>query len=88
MTDNIIAVADRLAESAHKGQRDKAGKPYVGHVRRGAVHVARVTAVDCLTIYVTWPEYLVPVPNVGSVIQVSAYLIPFVPGLWIQVPVT
>lgn len=46
------------------------------------VHVARVTAVDCLTIYVCWPEYLAPLPPVGSVIQVSAFLTAFVPALW------
>jgi hypothetical protein len=48
------------------------------------VHVARVTAVDCLVIYVCWPEYLAPVPPAGSVIQVSAYLTAFAPALWAQ----
>lgn len=31
-----IATADAIAAAAHAGQVDKAGKPYVGHVRRVA----------------------------------------------------
>lgn len=48
------------------------------------VHVASVTAVGCLTIYVCWPEYLAPVPEVGNVVQVGAYLTAFMPELWRQ----
>jgi (p)ppGpp synthase/HD superfamily hydrolase len=36
---NFIATADAIAASAHAGQVDKAGKPYVGHVRRVASYV-------------------------------------------------
>ena len=57
---------------------------YTVHDTGATIHVARVTAVDCLTIYVCWPDYLVPVPPSGSVIQVSAYLTAFVPALWTQ----
>ncbi|BBY19867.1 hypothetical protein MSTO_00720 [Mycobacterium stomatepiae] len=34
-----IAVADAIAAEAHAGQVDKAGMPYVGHVRRVASYV-------------------------------------------------
>jgi hypothetical protein len=30
---DLIATADTIAAAAHAGQLDKAGKPYVGHVR-------------------------------------------------------
>ncbi|MGE0233595.1 MAG: phosphohydrolase [Flavobacteriaceae bacterium] len=33
-TSGMEALADRLAETAHKGQRDKTGAPYIDHVRR------------------------------------------------------
>lgn len=36
---DVIAVADRLAEVAHAGQYDKAGQPYIGHLRRVASYV-------------------------------------------------
>ncbi|OBG87385.1 hypothetical protein A5699_18995 [Mycobacterium sp. E802] len=45
-------------------------------------HVARVTVVGCLPIYVCWPEYLAPVPVLGSIIRVSAFLTAFMPALW------
>jgi len=41
-----------------------------------------VTAVDCLTVYACWPEYLAAVPAVGNVVQVRAYLTAFMPALW------
>src|ERR1700723_3702112 len=34
-----IAMADAIAAEAHAGQVDKAGMPYVGHVRRVASYV-------------------------------------------------
>lgn len=36
---DVIAVADRLADTAHAGQYDKAGQPYIGHLRRVASYV-------------------------------------------------
>lgn len=39
MTYDSIALADSIAERAHAGQFDKAGQPYVGHVRRVAGYV-------------------------------------------------
>lgn len=36
---DIIAAADAIAATAHAHQVDKAGKPYVGHVRRVASYV-------------------------------------------------
>jgi (p)ppGpp synthase/HD superfamily hydrolase len=35
----ITALAAQVADSAHAGQRDKAGQPYIGHVRRVATYV-------------------------------------------------
>lgn len=46
------------------------------------IHVARVMVVDCLPIYVCWPEYLAPLPPVGHVISADAYLTAFIPSLW------
>jgi (p)ppGpp synthase/HD superfamily hydrolase len=37
-----IAEFDALAESAHAGQVDKAGKPYVGHLRRVRNNVSAI----------------------------------------------
>ncbi|GJO45357.1 phosphohydrolase [Mycobacterium marinum] len=34
-----IAIADSIAAAAHAGQLDKAGLPYLGHVRRVAAYV-------------------------------------------------
>ncbi|TEA06292.1 HD domain-containing protein [Mycobacteroides salmoniphilum] len=41
MTDSshIVEMAERLAKEAHLGQTDKAGEPYIGHVRRVAASV-------------------------------------------------
>ncbi|WAC93487.1 HD domain-containing protein [Mycobacterium sp. Aquia_213] len=36
---DLIATADAIAAEAHAGQVDKAGMPYVGHVRRVASYV-------------------------------------------------
>jgi (p)ppGpp synthase/HD superfamily hydrolase len=36
---DLIATADAIAAEAHTGQVDKAGMPYVGHVRRVASYV-------------------------------------------------
>jgi (p)ppGpp synthase/HD superfamily hydrolase len=39
MDFTIVELADRLAADAHRGQVDKAGEPYVGHLRRVAHYV-------------------------------------------------
>lgn len=57
---------------------------YTVHDTGATVHVARITALSCLTVYVCWPENLAPVPPVNSVIHVSAYLTAFVPAFWIR----
>lgn len=36
---DVIAVADQIAADAHAGQCDKAGQPYIGHLRRVAAYV-------------------------------------------------
>ncbi|WP_142281713.1 HD domain-containing protein [Mycobacterium kyorinense] len=36
---DLVHAAERLAERAHTGQTDKAGEPYIGHVRRVAAAV-------------------------------------------------
>lgn len=36
---SITALADSIAAAAHDGQLDKAGSPYIGHVRRVASYV-------------------------------------------------
>lgn len=38
---NVVELAGRLATNAHAGQVDKAGRPYVEHVRRVARYVDR-----------------------------------------------
>lgn len=35
-TDHMVSAADALAEQAHAGQTDKAGRPYIEHPRRVA----------------------------------------------------
>lgn len=35
-TDHMVSAADALAEHAHAGQTDKAGRPYIEHPRRVA----------------------------------------------------
>ncbi|MBU9762718.1 guanosine-3',5'-bis(diphosphate) 3'-pyrophosphohydrolase [Mycobacterium sp. TNTM28] len=37
--DNLIATANELIDRAHAGQVDKAGLPYVGHLRRVASYI-------------------------------------------------
>lgn len=37
----LVAAAERLATSAHAGQVDKAGAPYLGHPRRVVGHLLR-----------------------------------------------
>ncbi len=38
-----IAAAEQVATTAHAGQTDKAGRPYLDHPRRVAAHVATTT---------------------------------------------
>lgn len=44
MDPDFVELADRLAADAHAGQVDKAGRPYVEHVRRVATYVDRSDA--------------------------------------------
>ncbi|WP_413467224.1 HD domain-containing protein [Mycolicibacterium sp. 120270] len=39
VTNTITSLAAGIADSAHAGQRDKAGQPYIGHVRRVASYI-------------------------------------------------
>ena len=50
------------------------------------VHVAVMTVVDCMPVYVCWPEYLAPVPAVGAVISADAYLTAYIPALCFAEP--
>lgn len=38
--DELVRLADAVAERAHRGQVDKAGAPYVGHPRRVAARLS------------------------------------------------
>lgn len=41
MIADLVATAIRVATSAHRGQTDKAGRPYIGHPARVALAVSR-----------------------------------------------
>ncbi|MGV9798807.1 HD domain-containing protein [Mycobacterium sp. NPDC003449] len=39
MVHTLVATADQIADRAHAHQRDKAGQPYIGHLRRVGSYV-------------------------------------------------
>lgn len=41
-TNELVAIARRLAETHHDGQLDKAGQPYIGHILRVAERVSHL----------------------------------------------
>lgn len=50
---DLIETAERLATTAHAGQTDKAGLPYIEHPRRVAARTA-VTSTDPDAVAVAW----------------------------------